>query len=110
MVSFCVTCGTEMQATFNFCGKCGTKTNQSSTNSSISTAVSPLKETMSLEILQSSKEKQWQGFVKSAKNKPCQQQTLLKTSPYNKIITKAIGLVERDDTGDLKYIQGKRLQ
>ena len=41
IVSFCVTCGAEMQATF--CGKCGTKTNQSSTNSSISTGASPQK-------------------------------------------------------------------
>ena len=44
MVSVCVTCGAEMQATFNFCGKCGTKTNRSSTNNSISTGASPQKE------------------------------------------------------------------
>ena len=43
MVSACVTRGAEMQATFNFCGKCGTKTNRSSTNSSISTGASPQK-------------------------------------------------------------------
>ena len=94
MVSFCVTCGAEMQATFNFCGKCRTKTNRSSTNSSMSTAASPQKGIMSLEIFRSSKEKQRQSFFKSVKNKPCQQRTLLKTSPYNKIVTITVGLVE----------------
>ena len=109
MVSVCVTRGAEMQATFNFCGKCGTKTNRSSTNNSISTGASPQKGIMSLEIFRSSKEKQRQNFFKSLKNKPYQQRTLLKTSPYNKIVTITVGLVERDDTGDLKYIWGKRL-
>ena len=98
MVSFCVTGGAEMQATFNFCGKCGTKTNRSSTNSSISTGASPQKGTMPLEIFQSSKEKQQQSFFKSVKNKFYQQRTI------------TVGLVERDDAGDLKYIRGKRLQ
>ena len=110
MVSFCVTGGAEMQATFNFCGKCGTKTNRSSTNSSISTGASPQKGTMPLEIFQSSKEKQRHSFFKSVKNKFYQQRTLLKTSLYNKINTITVGLVERDDAGDLKYIRGKRLQ
>ena len=95
-----------MQATFNFCEKCGTKTNRSSTNCSISTGVSPQKATMSLEIFQSSKENQ--RFFKGVKNKPCQQLTLLKTSPYNKIVTITVGLVERDDTENLKYIRGKK--
>ena len=111
MVSFCVTCGAEMQATFNFLGKCGTKTNRSSTNSSMSTGASPQKGAMSLslEIFRSSKGKQRQSFFKCVKNKPCQQRTLLKASPYNKIVTITVALVERDDTGDLKYIRGKRL-
>ena len=43
------------------------------------------------------------------KNKPCQQRTLPKTSPYNEVVTITVGLVERNDTGDLKYIRGKRL-
>ena len=110
MVSFCVTGGAEMQATFNFCGKCGTKTSRSSTNNSIYTGASPQKGTMPLEIFQSSKEKQRQSFFKSVKNKFYQQRTLLKTSLHNKIVTITVGLVERDDTGDLKYIRGKRLQ
>ena len=109
MVSFCVTCGAEIKASFNFCGKCGTEINRSSTNSSISTGASPQKGTMSLEIFRSSNEKQRQSFFKSVKNKPCQQRTLPKTSPYNKVVTITVGLVERDDTGDLKYIRGKRL-
>ena len=48
-------------------------------------------------------------FFKCVKNKSYQQWTLLKTGPYNKIVTITVGLVEIDDTGDLKYVQGKRL-
>ena len=105
MVSLYETCGAEMEATFNFCGKCGTKTNHGSTNSSMSTGVSPRKRTMSLEIFRSSKEKQRKSFFKCVKNKPCQQQTFLKANPYNKIVTVTVGLVKRDD----KCISDKRL-
>ena len=83
--------------------------NQTSIKYLISTAVSPQKGSMSLEILQRSKEEQQQSFFKSAKNKPCQQWTLLKTSPHNKIVIIAIDLVEEGDTGGLKCIQSKRL-
>ena len=55
------------------------------------------------------KEKQRQSFSKSVKNKPCQQPALLKISLYTKIVTITVGLDERDDKGDLKYIRGKRL-
>ena len=75
----------------------------------MSTAVSPQKGSMSLEILQSSKEKQQQSFFKSAKNKPYQQWTILKTSQHNKIVIIAIDLVEEGDTGGLKCIQSKRM-
>ena len=75
----------------------------------MSTVVSPQKGSMSLEILQSSKEKQQQSFFKSAKNKPYQQWTLLKTSQHNKIVIIAIDLVEEGDTGGLKCIQSKRM-
>ena len=75
MVSLCVTCGAEMQATFNFCGKCGTKTNRGSTNRSISTGASPQKGTMYLEIFRSSKEKQRLKFFQE-----CQKQTISTTN------------------------------
>ena len=58
------------------------------------------------EIFRSTKEKQRKNVLNCVKNKPCQRQTLLKASPYNKIFTITVGLVGKDNTGD-KYIWGK---
>ena len=56
------------------------------------------------DIFESSKEKQQQSFLKSANNKPYQQQALLKISPSNKIAVLTVGFVERHGSVDLKYI------
>ena len=92
---------------FQFLWKMWYKINWSSTKNSITTGASPQKGTMSLDIFRSSKEKQRQSFFKSVENKPCQKRTLLKTSPLNIIVAITVALVERDDTGELKYIRTK---